>query len=166
METALAVLIAIVVTFTFATFTLFVHEFGHVVVAWFLGAKIIECKIGFVELFSFKAGGIKFSFGALPFWGHSEIDLNSVSDKSYILIVAAGGVLNLLAGFFIASFLPGGLASIPVYTVGLLAGNSALNEAIILLSLFNLSAAVLNLIPFPRSDGFNIIATLLSDNRL
>lgn len=92
------------------------HEFGHFIVAKLLNFKILEYSIGFgPKLFSRrpgKNGETAYSLRAIPLGGYCKFDGEDESSEDprafgnqavwkRILVVAAGGVFNVILGFVI-----------------------------------------------------------------
>ena len=98
---------------------IFIHEGGHYLFARLFGVTVKEFAIGMgPKIFSrvSKKNGIRYSFRAFPIGGFVSMagedeesdDPNAFNKKSVwqrFIIVAAGGVINLIAGFLIVSVL-------------------------------------------------------------
>ena len=89
------------------------HEFGHFIVGRLLNFKILEYAIGFgPTIFSRQRGEVKYSIGAVPLGGYCKFegeDEDSKDERAFsnqavwkrILVVAAGGIFNIILGFMI-----------------------------------------------------------------
>ncbi len=87
---------------------IFVHEFGHFITAKLSGVRVNEFAIGMgPKLFSFTRGETKYALRLLPIGGYCAMegeDEDSPDPKAFnnrpvwkrILIVAAGGIMNML----------------------------------------------------------------------
>lgn len=113
----LSILLAVIVF----SILVFIHEFGHFLLAKKNGVKVIEFSIGFgPRLFSFDKGETKYSFKAIPFGGACQMlnkdmvseeemkteDLSrSFESKSVwarMSIVLAGPFFNFILAFVLA----------------------------------------------------------------
>lgn len=89
------------------------HEFGHFIVGRLLNFKILEYAIGFgPTIFSRQRGEVKYSIRAVPLGGYCKFegeDEDSKDERAFsnqavwkrILVVAAGGIFNIILGFMI-----------------------------------------------------------------
>lgn len=89
------------------------HEFGHFIVGRLLNFKILEYAIGFgPTIFSRQRGEVKYSIRAVPLGGYCKFegeDEDSKDERAFsnqavwkrILVVAAGGIFNIILGFII-----------------------------------------------------------------
>lgn len=89
------------------------HEFGHFIVGRLLNFKILEYAIGFgPTIFSRQRGEVKYSIRAVPLGGYCKFegeDEDSNDQRAFsnqavwkrILVVAAGGIFNIILGFII-----------------------------------------------------------------
>ena len=89
------------------------HEFGHFIVGRLLNFKILEYAIGFgPTIFSRQRGEVKYSIRAVPLGGYCKFegeDEDSKDQRAFsnqavwkrILVVAAGGIFNIILGFMI-----------------------------------------------------------------
>ena len=96
---------------------IFVHEFGHFIVAKLSGIRVNEFSLGMgPKLLGFKKGETDYSLRALPIGGfvamegedeESEADgaFNKAHVQNRIAVVVAGAVMNFLFGFIILVFL-------------------------------------------------------------
>lgn len=95
----------------------FVHELGHFVTAKMSGIKVNEFAIGMgPTLFHFGKGETKYALRLFPIGGFVSMegeDEESNDERSYtraplknrILVIIAGGVMNLILGFVILTIL-------------------------------------------------------------
>lgn len=92
----------------------FVHEFGHFIVAKKSGIRVDEFGIGFPpRLFKFKKGGTVYSINLIPFGGFVKIfgEDNEVGFGSFALkpvyikiaVIIAGVVFNVILAWFLIS---------------------------------------------------------------
>ena len=96
---------------------IFIHEFGHFIVAKLSGIKVNEFSMGMgPRLFGFTKNGTEYSLRALPIGGFvamegedeesdSEGAFNRAPVQSRIGVVVAGAVMNLILGFAVLTFL-------------------------------------------------------------
>lgn len=89
------------------------HEFGHFIVGRLLNFKILEYAIGFgPTIFSRQRGEVKYSIRAVPLGGYCKFegeDEDSKDQRAFsnqavwkrILVVADGGIFNIILGFMI-----------------------------------------------------------------
>ncbi|MBQ3427096.1 MAG: site-2 protease family protein [Clostridia bacterium] len=87
------------------------HEFGHFITAKVMGFKILEYSIGFgPAVLKSKKSEIQYSLRAIPFGGYCKFegeDEESEDPRAFsnrpvwqrIIVVAAGGVFNIILGF-------------------------------------------------------------------
>jgi Zn-dependent protease len=151
--------------------SLALHEFGHAVVAYNAGDRSVAKK-GYLTLNILKythplfsilmpllfilMGGIGLPGGAV------YIDRNAIKNERMHSWVAAGGPLAtlfcivLIASIFVATYL---LAPWTFFFHAQFWG------AMSLLLLFQLTALIINMLPLPGLDGFNIIAPFMSYER-
>ncbi len=106
--TAIFTLIAAVIIFALM---IFVHEFGHFIVAKAVGIRVLEFAIGMgPKLFSKQKGETVYSVRAVPIGGFCAMegeDENSSDPKAInnkpawqrLLVLAAGAFMNILLGF-------------------------------------------------------------------
>ena len=98
------------------SFMVFVHEFGHFIVAKKLGVKVHTFSIGFgKKLLSFKRGDTEYALSAIPFGGYVAMAGESPDDGGYgntdefrmkpiwvrFLIAIAGPAANIIFAFLI-----------------------------------------------------------------
>ena len=103
----------------------FVHEWGHYIVARLRGLKVDAFAIGFgPKIFGWRKNGIEYSWRAIPAGGYVKIPQMITSEAlegkyngedgkplppadalSKILVAAAGPFMNIVFAFVIASFL-------------------------------------------------------------
>ncbi len=105
----------------FFGFCIFIHEFGHLLVAMWRGLHIEKFSIGFGKpIFKFRRKNIDCLISWFPFGGYvalPQLDpsetpqtsdgkpLAAVKPMDRILIAVAGPLFNLLFGFFLACFI-------------------------------------------------------------
>ncbi|MBR0366098.1 MAG: site-2 protease family protein [Clostridia bacterium] len=89
------------------------HEFGHFITAKLMDFKILEYSIGFgPAILKSKKTEIQYSLRAIPFGGYCKFegeDSESDDPRAFsnrpvwqrIIVVAAGGVFNILLGFIL-----------------------------------------------------------------
>ena len=89
------------------------HEFGHFITAKVLGFKILEYSIGFgPAIWHSKKSEIKYSLRIIPFGGYCKFegeDERSEDERAFsnqpvwkrIIVVAAGGIVNVILGFIL-----------------------------------------------------------------
>jgi regulator of sigma E protease len=89
------------------------HEFGHFIVGKLLNFKILEYSIGFgPSIFSRQKGEVQYSLRAVPLGGYCKFegdddasdDPRAFSNQSVwkrILVLAAGGIMNIILGFLL-----------------------------------------------------------------
>lgn len=106
-------MITAVVTIIMFLIMVSLHEFGHFIVAKKLGFKILEYSIGFgPTIWKSKKTQIQYSIRAIPLGGYCKFegeDENSEDPGAFnkqpvwkrILVVAAGGVSNIILGFLL-----------------------------------------------------------------
>lgn len=102
------------------------HEFGHFITAKLLNFKILEYAIGFgPAVWKSKKSEIRYSLRIIPFGGYCKFegeDTESNDERAFsnqpvwkrIIVVAAGGVFNVILGFVL--FLPIILQTSPIVT--------------------------------------------------
>lgn len=89
------------------------HEFGHFITAKVLGFKILEYSIGFgPAIWHSKKSEIQYSLRIIPFGGYCKFegeDEKSEDERAFsnqpvwkrIIVVAAGGIVNVILGFIL-----------------------------------------------------------------
>lgn len=109
--------ITLLIFFAIILIIVLVHEFGHFIFARFNGIKVEEFGFGFPpRLFGWQGKQTLYSFNLIPLGGFVKIkgedeeipEPDSFSGKSIFsraLILAAGGIFNILLGFILLSFL-------------------------------------------------------------
>lgn len=110
-------LITVLIFFAIILVIVLVHEFGHFIFARQGGIKVEEFGFGFPpRLFGWRGKETLYSFNLIPLGGFVKIkgedeeipESDSFSAKSIsrrALILAAGGIFNILFGFILLSFL-------------------------------------------------------------
>ena len=89
------------------------HEFGHFITAKLMGFKILEYAIGFgPAIWKSKKSDIQYSLRIIPFGGYCKFegeDEDSKDERAFsnqpvwkrIIVVAAGGLCNVILGFLL-----------------------------------------------------------------
>ena len=89
------------------------HEFGHFITAKLMDFKILEYAIGFgPAIWKSKKSEIQYSLRIVPFGGYCKFegeDEDSLDKRAFsnqavwkrIIVVAAGGVFNVILGFIL-----------------------------------------------------------------
>ncbi len=107
-------IITILLTVLIFGFLIFIHEFGHFIVAKICDVKVNEFALGMgPKIFSFKKGETQYSLRALPIGGYVSMEgENEDSDdpRSFkskhplkrIAICSAGVIMNFILGLLIA----------------------------------------------------------------
>lgn len=110
---------AIITFFAIVVAIVLVHEFGHFIFARLKGIKVEEFGFGFPpRIFGWQGKKTLYSFNFIPFGGFVKIkgedeesqEPDSFSSKPILtkaLILAAGGIFNIILGFILLSFLAG-----------------------------------------------------------
>jgi regulator of sigma E protease len=121
MEILSYIYVAIAVLFLFGA-AVFVHEWGHYIVARLRGLKVEAFAIGFgPKIFGWNRNGIEYAWRLIPAGGYvklpqmvtsSAIEGESTAEKlppasplSKILVAVAGPAMNIIFGFAIATLL-------------------------------------------------------------
>ncbi|MCI5605148.1 MAG: RIP metalloprotease RseP [Clostridia bacterium] len=106
-------MLTLIVTVVMFLVMVSLHEFGHFIVGRLLNFKILEYAIGFgPTIFSRQRGEVKYSIRAVPLGGYCKFegeDEDSKDQRAFsnqavwkrILVVAAGGIFNIILGFMI-----------------------------------------------------------------
>ncbi|MGN0149284.1 MAG: site-2 protease family protein, partial [Clostridia bacterium] len=106
-------MLTLIVTVVMFLVMVSLHEFGHFIVGRLLNFKILEYAIGFgPTIFSRQRGEVKYSIRAVPLGGYCKFegeDEDSNDQRAFsnqavwkrILVVAAGGIFNIILGFII-----------------------------------------------------------------
>lgn len=111
----------ILIVIFFFGFSVFIHEFGHLLAAMWRGFHIEKFSIGFGHrIWGFKKNGIEFIVGWLPFGGYVALPQLEPNDEPIsqdgkllpvpkaidrIIVAVAGPVFNLLFAFVLATIL-------------------------------------------------------------
>lgn len=109
-------MLAILIFLVFLSFLVFLHEFGHFLIAKKKGIKVEEFGFGYPpRLFAFKKGETLYSFNLLPFGGFVKIfgaeeekredpkSFTSQKPKTKFLVLIAGILMNLIFGLIVLS---------------------------------------------------------------
>lgn len=108
---------------------IFIHEFGHFIVAKLSGIKVNEFSLGMgPRIFWFKKGETDYSLRALPIGGFVAMEgedeesdeehaFNKAPVQNRIAVVVAGAVMNLILGFAILLFLTSQQSAITSKTI-------------------------------------------------
>ena len=157
-----------------------IHELGHFLVAMQLGVEVEELNFGNGrKLFSFRFFKNQINFRLLPFRADNKLkkeDLLNQSNRNYVLILIAGVIFNLVAALIIALLFYDGILEEALFLV-----NQTLSihtwKQINLIEIFtmpeslffinsliviNILNVLVNLIPLPGSDGFEIVSIFLN----
>lgn len=106
-------ILTIIVTVIMFLVMVSLHEFGHFIVGKLLNFKVLEYAIGFgPAIFKRQKGETQYSLRVFPLGGYCKFDgedsesedLRAFSNQSVwkrILVVAAGGISNIILGFLI-----------------------------------------------------------------
>lgn len=109
--------ITLLIFFAIILVIVIVHEFGHFIFARLGGTKVEEFGFGFPpRLFGWQGKETLYSFNLIPLGGFVKIkgedeeipepdSFTTKSIPSRALILAAGGIFNILLGFILLSFL-------------------------------------------------------------
>lgn len=110
---ALNIALLIVIGVLLFGFVIFFHELGHFLLAKASGIRVNEFALGMgPKLFSFQKGETKYALRLLPIGGYCAMegedeqsdDARAFGNKPVwrrILVVIAGGVFNIILGFFL-----------------------------------------------------------------
>ena len=110
---ALNIALLIVIGILLFGFVIFFHELGHFLLAKASGIRVNEFALGMgPKLFSFQRGETKYALRLLPIGGYCAMegedeqsdDARAFGNKPVwrrILVVVAGGVFNIILGFFL-----------------------------------------------------------------
>jgi len=116
------------------------HEFGHYIVARLLDFKILEYAIGFgPAIFKKEKNSILYSVRIVPFGGYCKFegeDEESSDPRAFsnrpvwrrILVVAAGGVFNIILGFAIFMVIMPSLSPVATNVINTVVENSYLEQ--------------------------------------
>lgn len=117
------------------------HEFGHFIVGKLLNFKILEYSIGFgPAILKRQRGETQYSVRAVPLGGYCKFegdDTESDDDRAFsnqsvfkrFLVVAAGGVMNVILGFVIFVFVAASTSPISTNVVESVVENSYIEQA-------------------------------------
>lgn len=122
METILTWIYVIVAVLLLFGAAIFVHEWGHYIVALKRGLKVEEFAIGMgPKIYSWKRGEVEWSIRAIPAGGFVKLPqmitsealegeyegepLEPISPLSKILVAFAGPLMNVIFAFVIAAFI-------------------------------------------------------------
>lgn len=112
---ALLILIGVL----FFGFIIFFHELGHFLLAKASGIRVNEFALGMgPKLLGFQKGETQYSLRLLPIGGYCAMegeDEDSGDPRAFgnkpvwkrFLVVAAGGIFNIVLGFFLMMIVPG-----------------------------------------------------------
>lgn len=140
MQFLTTVLLALIGVLLFG-FIIFFHELGHFLLAKASGIRVNEFALGMgPKIFSFKKGETMYALRLLPIGGYCAMegeDEDSSDERAFgnkpvwkrVLVVAAGGVFNIILGFVLMACV---LAPQDVYTtttISKFAENSSLEAA-------------------------------------
>ena len=129
-------IISIIVSVLVFGIVIFIHEFGHFIVAKKSGIKVNEFSIGMgPRIFGVQKGETNYSLRALPIGGFvamegedEESDADGAFNKApvanRIAVVFAGAVMNLLLGFAVLIFMVSQQDAITSKTVSMFYGNA------------------------------------------
>lgn len=110
---ALMVALLIVIGVLLFGFVVFFHELGHFLMAKASGIRVNEFALGMgPKLFGFRRGETKYALRLLPIGGYCAMegeDESSSDERAFgnkpvwkrILVVVAGGLFNIILGFFL-----------------------------------------------------------------
>ncbi len=105
----------------FFGFCIFIHEFGHLLAALWMGLHVEKFSIGFgKKIWGFKRKGVEYVVSILPFGGYVSLpqldpvdnpkasdgtELKSSSPMARLVTAFAGPFFNVLFGFFLATIM-------------------------------------------------------------
>lgn len=116
------------------------HEFGHFITAKLMNFKILEYSIGFgPALWHSKKSEIQYSLRAIPFGGYCKFegeDEDSDDERAFsnrpvwqrIIVVAAGGIFNIILGFILFMIIVPCTSPISTNVIGEVVPNSYIEE--------------------------------------
>ena len=134
-------MITAIVTIVMFLVMVSLHEFGHYIVARILDFKILEYAIGFgPAIFKKEKNSILYSIRVIPFGGYCKFegeDEESTDPRAFsnrpvwrrILVVAAGGVFNIILGFVLFAAMMPSLSPVLTNEVASVVENSYLQDA-------------------------------------
>ncbi len=138
---ALTVALLIIIGVLLFGFVIFFHELGHFLMAKLSGIRVNEFALGMgPKLFSFQKGETKYALRLLPIGGYCAMegeDEESDDQRAFgnkpvwrrILVVVAGGLFNIILGFFLMLIVLGQQDVYATTTISKFAENSALEAA-------------------------------------
>ena len=133
-------MITAIVTIVMFLIMVSLHEFGHYIVARLLDFKILEYAIGFgPAIFKKEKNSILYSVRVVPFGGYCKFegeDEESSDPRAFsnrpvwrrILVVAAGGVFNIILGFLIFMVIMPSLSPVSTNVINSVVENSYLEQ--------------------------------------
>ena len=133
-------MITAIVTIVMFLIMVSLHEFGHYIVARVLDFKILEYAIGFgPAIFKREKNSILYSVRVVPFGGYCKFegeDEESSDPRAFsnrpvwrrILVVAAGGVFNIILGFLIFMVIMPSLSPVSTNVINSVVENSYLEQ--------------------------------------
>lgn len=128
---------SIILTLIVFSVLVFVHEFGHFIMAKKNGIGVVEFSIGMgPRLFSFEKGETRYSWKLVPFGGacqmlgedeeeESEKAFNNKSVWARIVVLAAGPVFNFILAFVLSIVIIGSVGYDPCLVLELDENSSA-----------------------------------------
>ncbi|MDF2632012.1 MAG: metalloprotease [Caproiciproducens sp.] len=131
----------IIIAILLFSFIIFIHEFGHFIMAKLSGIRVNEFAIGMgPQLFHFQRGETQYSLRAFPIGGFCAMegeDEDSSDDRAFnnkpvwkrILVVIMGAVMNIILGLIIMMILLGQQPAFSSTTISKFTGNSATQAA-------------------------------------
>ncbi len=134
-------IVTIIVTIIMFLVMVSLHEFGHFIVGKLLNFKILEYSIGFgPALIKRQKGETQYSLRAVPLGGYCKFegeDTESEDERAFsnqsvwkrILVVAAGGIANIVLGFFIFIVVVASTSPMSVNTVQSVVEHSYIEDA-------------------------------------
>ena len=134
-------MITAIVTIVMFLVMVSLHEFGHYIVARILDFKILEYAIGFgPAIFKKEKNSILYSIRVIPFGGYCKFegeDEESTDPRAFsnrpvwrrILVVAAGGVFNIILGFVLFTAMMPSLSPVLTNEIASVVENSYLQDA-------------------------------------
>lgn len=137
----LQVILLVVIGVLLFGFVIFFHELGHFLMAKASGIRVNEFALGMgPKLFGFKRGETLYALRLFPIGGYCAMegeDEESSDRRAFgnkpvwrrILVVAAGGLFNIILGFFIMLVILGRQEAFSTATISKFEENSALAAA-------------------------------------
>lgn len=116
------------------------HEFGHFITARVMNFKILEYSIGFgPAIWHSKKSEIQYSLRVIPFGGYCKFegedeqseDKRAFSNQAVwkrMIVVAAGGIFNIILGFVLFLFIVPALSPISTNVIDDVVQNSYIEE--------------------------------------